>query len=64
MVKLIKGGFFLEEIFNAIANVGFPTVVSIYLLMRFESQISTLTQTILKLEKTIEKLSLISGQSS
>lgn len=48
----------MNEIFAAISSVGFPSVVSIYLLVRFESKISDLTVTIHGLEKTIERLSL------
>lgn len=46
----------MNEIFAAISSIGFPSVVSIYLLVRFESKISDLTLTIHSLEKSIEKL--------
>lgn len=47
----------MNEIFAAISSIGFPSVVSIYLLVRFESKISDLTLTIHSLDKNIEKLS-------
>jgi|GEM_PF-1319844 len=48
----------MNEILTAISTVGFPSVVSIYLLVRFESKISALATTIYNLEKSIEKLNV------
>ena len=48
----------MNEILTAISTVGFPSVVSIYLLVRFEAKISTLTTTIHGLEKSIERLNV------
>ena len=36
----------MNEVFNSIANFGFPIVVSVYLLMRFEKKIELLEQSI------------------
>jgi hypothetical protein len=36
----------MEEIFKAITNFGFPVVISIYLLVRFEGKIDKLEQAI------------------
>lgn len=46
----------MDEIISAISNVGFPTVVSIYLLVRFESRIIDLTSSINHLEQTINNV--------
>ena len=36
----------MEEIFKAITNFGFPVVISIYLLVRFEGKIHKLEQAV------------------
>lgn len=36
----------MEEIFKALTNFGFPVVVSIYLLVRFEGKIDKLEQAV------------------
>lgn len=46
----------MEELFAQIANVGFPIVVSIYLLVRVETKIEGLTLSIYELSKVIEGL--------
>jgi len=46
----------MDELFSAIFNLGFPTVVSIYLLVRFETKITNLAKTISDLEQTIGRL--------
>ena len=43
----------MEEIFNAVANIGFPMAISVYLLMRVEGKIENLTISILELSKVI-----------
>lgn len=42
---------------NMIANVGFPIVVSIFLLIRIENKLSTLSDSINGLSKIIENAS-------
>jgi len=43
----------MEEIFNGVANIGFPIAVSIYLLMRIEGKMENLTDSINELSKVI-----------
>lgn len=43
----------MEEIFNGVANVGFPIAVSIYLLMRIEGKMENLTNSINELSRVI-----------
>ena len=43
----------MEEILKAIANYGFPIVVSAYLLMRMELKMEQLAQSIRDLAKSI-----------
>ena len=43
----------MEEIFNGVANIGFPIAVSIYLLMRIEGKMENLTNSINELSKVI-----------
>lgn len=42
-----------KEVIDAIANLGFPVVISLYLLIRIENQIQLLTKSI---DKLTEKL--------
>ena len=44
----------MEEVFAMVANVGFPIGVSIYLLVRVEAKIESLTYSIHELAKAIE----------
>ena len=46
----------MEEIYSNIANLGFPIVISIYLLVRIEGKLNDLTQSITDLSKTISTL--------
>lgn len=46
----------MEEIYANIANLGFPIVISIYLLVRIEGKLSQLSESISELSKTIEKI--------
>ncbi|HHT51323.1 MAG TPA: YvrJ family protein [Eubacteriaceae bacterium] len=46
----------MEELLVQIGNFGFPMVISIYLLVRFEGKISSLTQSIYQLAKVIESM--------
>lgn len=43
----------MEELLHSIGNVGFPIVVSIYLLVRVEGKMEELTRSILELSQTI-----------
>lgn len=46
----------MEEIFMQISNFGFPIVVSVYLLVRLDSKIESLSNSIQKLAICIENL--------
>ena len=48
-----KGGKDMEELAGLIANVGFPIVISVYLLVRIENQLKNLDQSIQDLTHTI-----------
>lgn len=43
----------MTEIFTAVGNFGFPIVVSVYLLIRFENKIDKLTESIDKSNKDL-----------
>ena len=43
----------MEEVFNAVANIGFPMAISVYLLMRVEGKIENLSISIYELSKVI-----------
>ncbi|GAQ24585.1 MULTISPECIES: YvrJ family protein [Tepidanaerobacter] len=44
----------MDEIVAQVANVGFPIAISIYLLVRVEAKIESLTLSIYELAKVIE----------
>ncbi|MBC8587517.1 YvrJ family protein [Paratissierella segnis] len=46
----------MQEIFSNIANLGFPIVISIYLLVRIEGKLNELTNSIIELSNSISKL--------
>ncbi|HAE92087.1 YvrJ family protein [Tissierella praeacuta] len=46
----------MEEIYSGIANLGFPIVLSIYLLVRIEGKLNQLSESIIELSKTISTL--------
>ena len=46
----------MEDMLLQIANYGFPMVVSVYLLIRVENKIESLTQSIQNLSISIEKI--------
>ena len=46
----------MQEIFSNIANLGFPIVISIYLLVRIEGKLNELTNSIIELSNSIAKL--------
>ena len=45
-----------STIFQSIANLGFPIAITLYLLIRMESKIETLSNSINKLTLTIENM--------
>ncbi len=45
-----------STIFQSIANLGFPIAITLFLLIRMESKIETLSNSINKLTLTIEKM--------
>ncbi len=47
---------FMSEIFTALGNFGFPIVVSIYLLVRFEKKLDDLTKVISENNGTTKEL--------
>lgn len=44
----------MEDILNQVSNLGFPIVMCIYLLVRFESKMDKLTESIQKLSNAVE----------
>ncbi|OLS01840.1 YvrJ family protein [Tissierella creatinophila] len=46
----------MEEIYTHIANLGFPIVISIYLLVRIEGKLNQLSESINELSNTIAKV--------
>nr|WP_071193295.1 YvrJ family protein [Peptoniphilus sp. oral taxon 386] len=46
----------MDELISQIANTGFPIVVSCYLLIRIETKMSELTNSINELSNSIENL--------
>ncbi|WP_064505501.1 YvrJ family protein [Defluviitalea phaphyphila] len=45
----------MEELFSQVANLGFPIIVSIYLLVRVEAKLDELTKSIQKLSSAISQ---------
>jgi len=45
-----------QTVLSQIANLGFPVVVSIYLLVRMEGKLDELTKSIAELSRTISAL--------
>ncbi len=43
----------MEEIYTGIANLGFPIVISVYLLVRIEGKLNQLSESIIELSKAI-----------
>ncbi len=43
----------MDEVYSNIANLGFPIVISIYLLVRIEGKLNQLSESIIELSKTI-----------
>lgn len=46
----------MEQLSSLIENLGFPIVLSVYLLIRFEKKIDKLNETIIKLDNSIIEL--------
>ena len=46
----------MEQIYSGIANLGFPIVLSIFLLVRIEGKLDTLSQSITELSKSINTI--------
>lgn len=47
----------MEELFSSITNLGFPIVLSMFLLMRIETKLDKLSEAINELNKTIVSMS-------
>lgn len=52
----IGGGDIMESILGQIANLGFPIVLSIYLLVRVEGKLEKLSESINELSRTIASI--------
>lgn len=48
-----RGVIKMEDMYSSIANLGFPIVISIYLLVRIEGKLNQLSESIIELSKTI-----------
>lgn len=46
----------MDNLYTSIANLGFPIVITLYLLIRIEGKLETLTSSINSLSLNIEKL--------
>lgn len=46
----------MEELYSSIANLGFPIVISMYLLIRIEGKLNQLTESIMELSKVISTI--------
>ena len=46
----------MEDLFNIVGNFGFPIAVTAYLLVRIESQLSQLTESIHELTTAIKRM--------
>lgn len=45
----------MEDLLGSIANLGFPIVLSIYLLVRIEGKLDQLTESIVSLSESISR---------
>lgn len=57
-ISLFQKGGNMEQMFGFIANMGFPIVVSVYLLVRVENRLETLTLAINKLSQAVTELKM------
>ncbi|ABR46946.1 conserved hypothetical protein [Alkaliphilus metalliredigens QYMF] len=48
----------MNDVFGHVANLGFPIVVSVYLLVQIEEKLEGLTVSIHELAKSIERLTM------
>lgn len=46
----------MEDLYTHVANLGFPIVISIYLLVRIEGKLNQLTESINELSKVIASM--------
>jgi len=46
----------MQELFTPIANLGFPIVLSIYLLVRLENRMENLTESLQELARSIDSM--------
>jgi hypothetical protein len=46
----------LEQVLGMIANMGFPIVISVYLLVRIENRMENLTESIQSLARAISEM--------
>ncbi|MCR1952262.1 MULTISPECIES: YvrJ family protein [unclassified Clostridium] len=46
----------MEEVVNLVANLGFPIAISLYLLIRIEGKLESLTNSINNLSQTINSI--------
>ncbi|WFA08700.1 YvrJ family protein [Tissierella sp. Yu-01] len=46
----------MEQLYSSVANLGFPIVISIYLLVRIEGKLNELTGSINELSKVISTI--------
>ena len=53
---LLRKEINMEEILNQIANLGFPIVLSIYLLVRLEGKMENLSESITKLSASVDAI--------
>ena len=63
MFTQIIGGE-MEEIISMVGNYGFPIAVSFYLLLRLESKMDKLTESIAKLTLTLSKGDIYANSNS
>lgn len=49
----------MEQILSMIESLGFPIVLSMYLLLRFEKKIDSLNATIMQLNESIKEIKKI-----
>lgn len=46
----------MNDLYTSIANLGFPIVISLFLLVRIEGKLNNLTESINELSKAIESI--------
>lgn len=53
VTNILKEGEKMEQVLGLIANLGFPIAVSVYLLVRIENRMESLTQSIHQLAEAV-----------